>query len=94
MDLLQQSVGAAFQCLPALTAVYLAEASCALTQPSAPLFSAVSRHLLRKPSLDLKVSSLAAHKAVSLFFNDDMSRRSVLALLCTTSALAGWGVWV
>ena len=33
MALVKQSVGKPFQRLPALTAVFLAEASCALTQP-------------------------------------------------------------
>ena len=55
MSLTRQSVKEPLQRLPALTAVYLAEASCALTHPGCELFPAVSRHLLRKPSLDLQV---------------------------------------
>ena len=55
MSLTRQTVQEPLQRLPALTAVYLAEASCALTQPGCDLFPAVSRHLLRKPSLDLQV---------------------------------------
>ena len=55
MGLIRQTVQEPLQRLPALTAVYLAEASCLLTHPGCDLFPAVSRHLLRKPSLDLEV---------------------------------------
>ena len=55
MALVKQSVGKPFQRLPALTAVFLAEASCALTQPGCPLFLAINRHLLRRPALDFEV---------------------------------------
>ena len=55
MGLIRQTVQEPLQRLPALTAVYLAEASCVLTHPGCDLFPAVSRHLLRKPSLNLEV---------------------------------------
>lgn len=60
MSLTRQTLQEPLQRLPALTAVYLAEASCALTHPGCELFPAVSRHLLRKPSLDLQVGTLGA----------------------------------
>ena len=56
MELVRQSVTEPFQHIPALTAVYLAEASFALTQPGSALFPAISRHLLRRPALDLEVT--------------------------------------
>ena len=55
MALVRQSVDKPLQRLPTLTAVFLAEASCALTQPGCPLFPAINRHLLRRPALDLEV---------------------------------------
>ena len=60
MSLTRQSIQEPLQRLPALTAVYLAEASCALTQPSCDLFPAVSRHLSRKLSLNLQVGTMNA----------------------------------
>ena len=56
MELVRQSVTELFQRIPALTAVYLAEASFALTQPASALFPAISRHLLRRPGLNLEVT--------------------------------------
>ena len=55
MALTKQTIQEPFQRLLALTAVYLAEASCAVTHPESDLFPAISRHLLRKPSLALEV---------------------------------------
>ena len=55
MALVKGSVGKPLQRLPTLTAVFLAEASCVLTQPGCPLFPAINRHLLRRPALDLEV---------------------------------------
>ena len=70
MSLIRQSIQEPLQRLPALTVVYLAEASCALTHPGCDLFPAVSRHLSRKPSLDLQVDTVnagsAAHPRTSL----------------------------
>ena len=57
MALVRQSVSQPFQRLPTLTAVFLAEASCALTQPGCLLFPAINRHLVRRPALDLEVKS-------------------------------------
>ena len=63
MSLTSQSIQEPLQRLPALTAAYLAEASCALTHPGCDLYPAVSRHLSRKPSLDLQVRTLTAGPA-------------------------------
>ena len=57
MALVKGSVGKPLQRLPTLTAVFLAEASCALTQPGCQLFPAINRHLLRRPALDLEVKA-------------------------------------
>ena len=57
MALVKGSVSKPYQRLPTLTAVFLAEASCALTQPGCPLFPAINRHLLRRSALDLEVKS-------------------------------------
>ena len=75
MSLIRQTVQEPLQRLPALTAVYLAEASCALTHPGCQLFPAVSRHLMRKPSLDLQVGTLDASYAAP-------PSGSIAALLC------------
>lgn len=44
-----------FQQLPALSAVFLAEAACALTHPSASLYPALNKLLLRRATLDVRV---------------------------------------
>lgn len=61
MALVKQSMRKPFQRLPALTAVFLAEASCALAQPGCPLFPAINRHLLRRAALDLEVDGPLCH---------------------------------
>lgn len=52
---MRASAGVPFQRLPALAAVFLAEAAAALAHPSAPLYAPVNKHLLRAPALDLQV---------------------------------------
>lgn len=46
-----------FQRLPAVTALFLAEAALVLAHPGAPMYPAVNKYLLRRAVLDLKVST-------------------------------------
>lgn len=46
-----------FQRLPAVTALFLAEAALVLAHPGTPMYPAVNKYLLRRAVLDLKVST-------------------------------------
>ena len=52
---LKLSVEQPFQRLPTLTAMFLAEAACALAHPAADMYPVLNRHLLRRATLDLQV---------------------------------------
>jgi hypothetical protein len=49
------SAGVPFQRLPALPALFLAEAAAALAHPGTPLYAPVNKQLLRGRALDLQV---------------------------------------
>lgn len=55
MRTVKLSIEHPFQRLAALTALFLAEAACALADPAAAMYPAVNRHLLRRASLDVQV---------------------------------------
>lgn len=61
---LKLSIERPFQRLPTLTALFLAEAACALAHPAADMYPVLNRHLLRRATLDLQVSCAAILSAV------------------------------
>ncbi|BDA47572.1 probable nucleolar pre-ribosomal-associated protein 1 at C-terminar half [Coccomyxa sp. Obi] len=58
MRTVKLSIDRPFQRLAALTALFLAEAACALAHPAAAMYPAVNRHLLRRASLDVQDAPL------------------------------------
>ncbi|CAL8471989.1 g11531 [Coccomyxa elongata] len=58
MRTVKLSIEHPFQRLAALTALFLAEAACALAHPAAAMYPAINRHLLRRASLDVQDAPL------------------------------------
>ena len=55
LQALRRGVAVPFERLPAVTALFLAEAALQLQHPGAPLFKLLNSFLLKRPALDLQV---------------------------------------